>query len=256
MPRRPEPSFRLKQIIWDLAATTGAENLTALLKDLDYKLEELRKNKNEDFSENLPDIRTVQRIIELDINRLLPEVVVSKLPPHVWHLRHDYEKIKELADSMKTEQEALKKAQDRIPIAERETTSNPRLFKHLDELAKTAESLAHQCKRLLCYKDNANVEAVGDICGHLFFWRKPNKTIVEEGADPTGEFTYESEHPIDPYLGKLLYIHYGDEFGRPPFKEWNRLSIANVSAEIVDNLKFLAHGGLKRCSECPICLQT
>jgi len=97
MPRKPEPSFRLKEIIWDLAATTGAENLSALYKDLDYRLERLRKNKNEDFSEDTPDIRTVQRIIELDLNRLAPEVVVAKLPPHVWRLRHDYEEIKQLA---------------------------------------------------------------------------------------------------------------------------------------------------------------
>ncbi len=105
MPRKAEPSFRLKQIIWDLAATTGAENLAALVRDLDYALERLRKNKDEDFAEDMPDVRTVRRIIELDINRLLPEVVVSKLPPHVWHLRHDYEKINELAERMKTKRE-------------------------------------------------------------------------------------------------------------------------------------------------------
>ena len=100
----------MKQIIWDLAATAGAENLTALRKDLDYKLEELRKNKSENFSEGIPDIRKIQRIIELDINRLPPEVVVTKLPSHVWRLRHDYEEIKELADSMKREDEVPEEA--------------------------------------------------------------------------------------------------------------------------------------------------
>lgn len=148
--------------------------------------------------------------------------------------------------------------EEEFPLHEQQSkqiTSNPRLMKHLDELAKTAESLAHQCQRLLRYKDNANVEAMGDVCGHLFFWWKPNKTIVEESTDSTGEFRYESKHPIDPYLARLLYIHYEDEFGKPPFKEWNRLSTGNVSCEIVDNLKFLAHGGLKPCQNCPICLQ-
>jgi hypothetical protein len=97
MPRKPEPSFRIKEIIWDLAATTGAENLSALYRDLDYKLERLRQSKDEDFYEDTPDIRTIQRIIEVDINRLAPEVVVTKLPPHVWRLRRDYEEIKQLA---------------------------------------------------------------------------------------------------------------------------------------------------------------
>lgn len=140
-------------------------------------------------------------------------------------------------------------------IAEKETTSDPRLMKHLDELARTAETLAHQGARLLRYKDNANVEAVGGVLSHLYFWWKPNKTIVEENADSTAEFTYESGHPIGPYLVRLLYIHYEEQFGKPPFKEWNQLSTGNVNREILDNLKFLAHGGLKPCPNCPICLQ-
>jgi len=97
MPRKPEPSFRVKEIIWDLAATAGTKNLSALYKDLDYKLERLRQSEDEGFFEDTPDIRTIQRIIEVDINRLVPEVVITKLPSHVWHLRHDYEDIKQLA---------------------------------------------------------------------------------------------------------------------------------------------------------------
>ena len=77
--------------------TTGAKNLSAVYRDLDYKLERLRRNRGEDFFEDTPDIRTVQRIIKSDINRLAPEVVVAKLPSHVWRLRHDYEEIKQLA---------------------------------------------------------------------------------------------------------------------------------------------------------------
>lgn len=97
MPRKPEPSFKLKQIIWDLAATTGAKNLSALRKDLDYNLEQLRKNPDEDFLEDVPEIRTIRRIIEEDINQLEPEVVIAKLPPHVWRLRRDYEDIRDFA---------------------------------------------------------------------------------------------------------------------------------------------------------------
>lgn len=97
MPKQPGPPFRLKEIIWDVAATVGTDNFSAFLRDLDYKLEGLRKNNDEDFFENMPEPRTIQRIIELDIQRLSPEVVISKLPRHVWRLRNDYEDIKQLA---------------------------------------------------------------------------------------------------------------------------------------------------------------
>lgn len=104
MPRRPEPSFSLKQIVWDITATVGTENFSAIYRELDHKLRQLHKN--EEFYEEIPDERTVRRIIELDIQRLPPEVVVAKLPPHVWLLRNDYTAIKQLAaGSIKAEQE-------------------------------------------------------------------------------------------------------------------------------------------------------
>lgn len=136
----------------------------------------------------------------------------------------------------------------------KQTILDPRLMKHLDELAETAEILAHHGRRLLRYKDDGNVEATGDVFSHLSFWCKPTMQPIQEGSW-TEEFAYEKKHPIDPYLAGLLYIHYRDRFGRPPFKEWNQLSIGNVSRKIVDNLRFLAHGGLELCRDCPICLQ-
>lgn len=96
MPRKPEPSFSLKQIIWDIAASIGTDNLSAIYREVDHRLEQLR-TKGELF-EDTPDARTVGRIIELDINRLRPEVVVDRLPRHVWHLRNDYEDIRQLAE--------------------------------------------------------------------------------------------------------------------------------------------------------------
>jgi len=100
MPRKSPPSFKLKLIIWDLAATMGTGNYSAIQRDLDYKLEELRKNKNEDFTEDVPDLRTVRRIVEQDINKISPEAVVANLPRHVWRLRKDYEDIKRLAENI------------------------------------------------------------------------------------------------------------------------------------------------------------
>ena len=100
MSRKSPPSFKLKLIIWDLAATMGTGNLSAIQRDLDYKLEELRKNNNEDFSEDVPDLRIVRRIVEQDINKISPEAVLANLPKHVWRLRKDYEDIKCLAENI------------------------------------------------------------------------------------------------------------------------------------------------------------
>lgn len=110
MPRKPEPSFLLKLIIWDIAATAGMDNFAAVYRELDRRLEELRKE--DQLFEDTPDQRKVRDIIELDIQRLTPEVVVAKLPRHVWHLRNDYEAIKQLAESAKARQETLKEQQE------------------------------------------------------------------------------------------------------------------------------------------------
>jgi len=110
MPRKPEPSFSLKLIIWDIAATTGTDNFSAIYRELDQRLEESRREGK--LFEDTPDQRKVHDIIELDIQRLSPEVVVAKLPRHVWHLRHDYEDIKLLAEeNIQAEQKAQKEAQ-------------------------------------------------------------------------------------------------------------------------------------------------
>jgi len=104
MPRKPEPSFRLKQIIWDIAASDATDNLSAIYRDVDYRLEKLREEG--ELFENVPEERKVRDIIRLDIQRLHPEVVVAKLPKHVWCLRNDYEAIKQLAEGLKAQQEA------------------------------------------------------------------------------------------------------------------------------------------------------
>lgn len=104
MPRRPEPSFSLKQIVWDITATVGTENLSAIYRELEHKLRQLHKN--EELYEEIPDKRTVRRIIKLDIQRLSPEVVIEKLPEYVWRLRNDYEAIERLAEGVKAKQEA------------------------------------------------------------------------------------------------------------------------------------------------------
>lgn len=95
MVRKAEASFEVKKIVWDTAATVGRDKWTAIQRQVDYELEKLRKEG--EIFEDTPDIRTVQRIVNTDINQLSPDVVLSKLPQHVWCLRNDYEKLKELA---------------------------------------------------------------------------------------------------------------------------------------------------------------
>ena len=91
MPRKPEPSFKLKKIIWDMAGTIGTDNWSALYREVNHTLEKLRDSG--ELFENVPEERKVHDIIELDIQRLSPEVVVAKLPRHVWRLRNDYKEI-------------------------------------------------------------------------------------------------------------------------------------------------------------------
>jgi len=96
MARKKEPSFRVKAIIWDKAATTG-KKLEVILRELENELRVLRKE--QEFYEEAPEVRTIKRIIETDINKLSPEAVIAKLPRHVWHLRNDYETIKAIAET-------------------------------------------------------------------------------------------------------------------------------------------------------------
>jgi len=96
MARKKEPSFKVKAIIWDKAATTGKKP-EVILRELENELRVLRKEK--EFYEEAPEVRTIKRIIEKDINLLSPEVVIAKLPSHVWHLRDDYAAIKTIAET-------------------------------------------------------------------------------------------------------------------------------------------------------------
>lgn len=133
MPRKPGPSFDLKLIIWDIAATNGTDNYSVIYRELDRKLEELRKEGS--FFETTPDPRKVKNIIELDIQGLKPEVVMAKLPLHIWHLRNDYEAIKQLAESAKAGQEVRAKAVSKQNQCEEiPSTSDPWLQKHREDV--------------------------------------------------------------------------------------------------------------------------
>lgn len=120
MPRKPEPSFSLKKIIWDIAASSTTNNFAAIYREVDHRLHVLRREGK--LFEDMPEERKVRDIIRLDIQRLQREVVVAKLPRHVWPLRNDYEAICQLAEeSIEAERRApIKEQIEQKPYEETE----------------------------------------------------------------------------------------------------------------------------------------
>lgn len=138
MPRKKEPSFELKMLVWDKAATIGKKP-EVILRELDLELERLREE--DKFHEDTPDVRTIKRIIEKDINQLEPEVVIAKLPRHVWHLRNDYEAIKAIAETTAR----------KSPLPEDQATAALAIAYNLGEIRK------------------APPESLGDPFGHTIY---------------------------------------------------------------------------------------
>jgi hypothetical protein len=99
MPKRIEPSFELKKIVWDAAAKQGKKiNYSAIQRQLDCDLERMRRNPEANLTDDTPDTRTIKRIIE-DIDKL-PQEVVLTLPKHMWTLRPDYQELKRMSERL------------------------------------------------------------------------------------------------------------------------------------------------------------
>ena len=116
MPRKCEPSLEVKKIIWDIAVSVGKANTEAISRQLDYQLDKLR---NVDIFEDTPGHRAIRRIVNKDINALPQEVVMAKLPPHVWLLRNDYESVKKLANTMRAEEAPKQRPYEETPHKQR-----------------------------------------------------------------------------------------------------------------------------------------
>lgn len=165
MPRKAEPSFELKIIVWDLAANASPINYEAIRRQVDNEIRRL--SRQEDFCEDTPDVRTIKRIIEEDMNKLAPEVVVSKLPSHVWHLRKDYESIKQLSKVRTAEEGDLIRQHDAKIFEE----SDAILSEQDIEFALGIELEA------VGFIGHSEVSALVDFDGFFSFGKETNKYI-------------------------------------------------------------------------------
>ncbi len=136
----------------------------------------------------------------------------------------------------------------------KETTSDTRMIKHLDELAETAKILAHHVRRLLIRRGDNDIEAHGDIITILRFWRKSTGQLITETIDPIQELVYAQQHRVDPYVAKCLFIHYEDKFGELSFSGWGDVTMENSDQTLLNNLLMLSHSEiLSFCPSCPSC---
>ena len=88
MPRGRDLSWAMKTAIWDLASKEGLK-LEAILRDLEH----LCRHDMSLEGEVIPDARTVKAVIK-ELQELKVEVLAT-LARHIWHLRDDYNDIKD-----------------------------------------------------------------------------------------------------------------------------------------------------------------
>jgi len=218
VPRKREASFELKTIIWDKAATIG-KKLEVILRELDYELERLREEGR--FHEDTPDVRTIKRIIEKDINELSPEVVIAKLPPYMWHLRDDYGAIKSLVGK---------------------TTQEPQ---HSEELSITAMKIISNLSRYhrnLATDHDSSYE-VGDLVygGHMYEMLTPDSGLSIELPQ------------VDRMLALNLLSHLKDEFPElANITDWAELTNDKITEDFLQRLTYRAHKGNFK-GTCPVC---
>jgi hypothetical protein len=129
-----------------------------------------------------------------------------------------------------------------------------RLRQHLDQLASTAQILAHHVGRLIRYQADDNVSVLGTVVAGLSFWWKSSGQPLSETIDPLAEAEYEKEHPLDAYLAGCLLAHYRHRFGPLPFPAWEEATGENVTPKLLENLVLLSHSEhLRRSPSCPSC---
>jgi len=110
MPRKAEPTWELKKIVWEIAGRIGTNNLVAVQKQVDYEIAKRHRPESKEIEifEDTPDTRKIKKIIEEDINSVPQKSLISELPSYIWTLRKDYDDILRLSEQSSTEKSDLK----------------------------------------------------------------------------------------------------------------------------------------------------
>jgi hypothetical protein len=210
MARKKEPSFKVKSFIWDKAAMIG-KRPEVILRELDNELRRLYEE--EDFYEDIPDVRTIKRIIERDINLLSPDVVIAKLPRHVWHLRNDYEAIKKIAETTAR----------KSPLPEDQATAALMIASNLEKIR------------------NAPAASLGDPFGQKVY------TVGEKVLG--GWWVYEDRAKlgdVDRTVAAALFKRLKEEVEFPELadiEDWEDLRESLVTEEFIQRIISRAHRG-------------
>ncbi|MFC1893749.1 hypothetical protein ACFLYR_06985 [Chloroflexota bacterium] len=244
MTRKPEPSFSLKLIIWDIAATIGTDNYSAIYREVHQKLRQLHKNE-ELYEDETPDIRVLRRIVDLDIQRLSREVVVSKLPRHVWLLRNDYEEI------IRDLEELQGGGREQGPTIEEEKQLQWQQVEHISQIQELARTAIDTYSTVLDRHpiSQAKYGGVIQMSGMLDVSHSYALTMCNAFCDAFQQLVGAAMWPyFAEHLGseaeeiKSLVEKFNSEYSST-IKEPRRLSLGELSA-INDEAYQLLHGGL------------
>ncbi|MFC2122111.1 hypothetical protein ACFLRP_00290 [Bacteroidota bacterium] len=182
MPKNKESSFKVKLIIWDIAASASHINYEAIGRQVDSELRGLLEE--EGFCEDTPDVRTIKRIIEKDINELNTDVVLDKLPRYMWHLRTDYETI---ISEASVEKPANVQTNQIDPIV------NEARKEHLQDIHREIEQYIKYFTKF-----NKELPSFGHFFLNLIYWKVYYQNPQYHGISGSPLFESIKEHlPID-----------------------------------------------------------
>jgi hypothetical protein len=218
-----------------LAVLLGEDNLTAIQRDLDNRLEHLRQEQDIHVGDT-PDPRTIKWIINDYLNSLSPEAAVANFPPHILQLRTDYERPKrKLSQPKLTRETAREKARG----------PDDRTREHWAKLSEVASSLSSNFIKIRSFSD-------AEIAGNAI----DGGSIWLDGEPPPFHFSRpDREDPrklekVDSYLAQRFLEHL---MGHSQVNDWRKLAKEGISNILIDKLVAVAHGGIIEETTCKIC---
>ena len=231
MSRRAKPTEIVIRETLALAVLRGKDNLTAIHRDLDTRLEHLRQEEDI-YVGDTPDLRTIKWVINDYLNSLSPEAAIANFPPHILQLRTDYERPKRRLSQPKL---ARKKAGG----------PDDRTREHWAKLSEVASSLSASFTKIRSF---SNAEIVGDVIDGGSIWL--------HGEPPPFHFSRpDREDPrklekVDSYLAQRLFEHL---MGHSQMNDWKKLAEEGISDDLIDKLLSVAHGSIFEGTTCKMC---